>query len=144
MADQRYDFERLQLVINRWRRCGRFAVVGGCWVWRGRVNSLGYAVGKVQGVQGAHRVMWLYLKRELPSGVLRNTCGNPLCIRPEHWRDEVRAKSRLQVRREMMRELHGAGLGIGEIAERVGCSRQAVSRFVRGLPVVGLEGMDDA
>lgn len=142
MADGCYDFERLQLAIGDWRRRGLIERAGDCWLWRGPVGSFGYASAKVQGIQGAHRVMWVFFNRRNPNGVLRNECGNHLCVRAGHWRDEVRAVSRLQVRREIMRKLHGEGFGIGEIAERVGCSRQSVSRFVRGLPVVGLEDLE--
>jgi hypothetical protein len=133
----------LKSVVERWGRIGRMVRRGGCWIWSGPVNGFGYAQCGVQGMQTAQRVTWAWRHGRLPDGVLRNECGNRLCVCPEHWREDVRPVSRLSERRKVMRELHGSGVGIGEIAERVGCSRQTVLRFVRGLPVAEWMGASD-
>lgn len=138
----RNEKERLLSLVSDWGRRKRFIQADGCWIWAGPVNGMGYAHCSVMGMQTAQRVTWAWRNGRRPNGVLRNECGNRLCVNPKHWREDVRAPSRLAVRREMMRDLHGRGLGIGEIAERVGCSRQAVSRFVRGLPVAEI-GVDE-
>jgi len=62
----------------------------GCWVWRGQVSNSGY--GRMmflnengRTMESAHRASYITFVSKLPDGVLvRQTCGNRLCINPEH------------------------------------------------------------
>jgi hypothetical protein len=60
----------------------------GCWEWRGYRDRQGY--GMVGGGRGnspirAHRYVHALLEGPIPEGVvIRHTCDNPPCVRPEH------------------------------------------------------------
>lgn len=148
------DMAGLHRVVARWRLKGRVVDRGSCLIWTGPVSRIGYAHCQVQGMQTVQRVMWVFKRGEVPAGVLRNECGDRLCVNPDHWRVDRKPPPKMQVRRDAMRKLHDEGLGIGEIAARMGLSRQTVSRHVRTFPMSAavaaalkeLEGMlrDDA
>ena len=62
----------------------------GCWPWTGRVNEGGYGVIETTADTGrvrvrAHRVSYELFVGEIPDGlILRHTCDNPPCCRPDH------------------------------------------------------------
>ena len=59
----------------------RIEKVGKCWVWQGAVNWAGYGIYRRQLVHRfAHRV----LKGPIEGLVVRHTCDNPICVRPDH------------------------------------------------------------
>lgn len=65
----------------------------GCWRWRGPVDGDGNPYVRVSGNRvAAHRHMWLVvLRRQLRDGQrLVRTCGNRLCVRPDHLAPYVR------------------------------------------------------
>ena len=109
---------------------------GQCWLWRGAVSKLGYPVAKIAGIQGGHRVAWVWKHGTRPRGCLRNKCGELSCVNPAHWRDDVKTNvSRMRERHDEIRRLFVSGAGIGEIMDRVGCSRATVWRRTHGLVV---------
>lgn len=112
-----------------WKRLRR---VDKCWVWTGPVSKRGQALcGRRLGgrmVQGAQRVAWFLRHGEHPKGFLRQECSTPLCVRPEHWRDEPKKVSRLATRRRRIIDLADTGMCPREIAEEVGVSRATVRR----------------
>lgn len=60
-----------------------------CWLWRGSVSSQGYGqmcINKKQAL--AHQIGWKLAGNESPpkGSVLRNQCGNVLCVNPQHWK----------------------------------------------------------
>ena len=59
---------------------------GECVVWTGRTNHDGYGLVDLGGrPRHAHRVAFEAAGGEIPEGgVVRHTCDNPPCIRPEH------------------------------------------------------------
>lgn len=59
----------------------------GHWMWGGTVTSTGYANCTVGGkTTYVQRALWEDLNGEVPKGHrLFNTCGERLCVRPEHW-----------------------------------------------------------
>jgi len=67
---------------------------GECWEWRGKKRKgrgLSYGLICRGGVNGyflyAHRVAWELTYGTIPAGmVVRHTCDNPACVRPEHLR----------------------------------------------------------
>lgn len=112
------------------RRCAKGS---GCWVWGGAVDGFGYGRVMVEGVVGAHRVVWVWRHGEEPKGCLRNECGNRRCVNPAHWRDDgEKAVGVGEARQVEIERLWGLGLGIGEIAREVGCSRGTVWRRLKG------------
>lgn len=61
----------------------------GCWLWRGCRESSGYGQlydGRVGRARRAHVIMWeLANSCPVPNGlVVRHSCDNPPCVRPEH------------------------------------------------------------
>lgn len=105
-----------------------------CWLWVGRVSAQGYGLANLSGLVGAHRVAWVWKHDRLPVGLLRNECGNRLCVNPGHWRDEgPKRVGKVEARRLEVGRLYRLGLGIGEISDRVGCSRTTVWRHLRGI-----------
>ena len=61
----------------------------GCWLWTGHRSKDGYGVFQLRPrVPGrAHRVSWYLNFGEIPVGsVIRHTCHNPPCVRPDHLR----------------------------------------------------------
>lgn len=66
-----------------WRRVSKS---DSCWTWNGATNGVGYGIFTV-GYRRilAHRFSWqLHTGEECEAPVLRHTCDNPLCVRPEH------------------------------------------------------------
>lgn len=117
--------------------------VGECWVWTGPVNASGYGIASIGGVQGVQRIAWVYRYGAPPKGNLRNVCGNRLCANAGHWRDEGPKRLGRVAARKLEIERHAAaGLGIGEIADRVGCSRTTVWRHLKGADL-GVPGGDE-
>lgn len=82
-----------------------------CLIWRGAVvqpslKHRRYASPKTEEIttievkdrararfnnEPAERIVWEFVKGPA-QGRLKNTCGNPLCINPDHWRDEIPKK----------------------------------------------------
>lgn len=57
----------------------------GCWEWQGKPGPRGAGRMQVDGrSQLAHRVAWFLVEGSWPAGEVRQTCGNRLCVRPEH------------------------------------------------------------
>ena len=59
-----------------------------CWAWKGSVTGDGY--GQIwlsdNVVKKAHRTSFEIYKSKLKTKQrLRNKCGNPKCVNPEHW-----------------------------------------------------------
>lgn len=59
----------------------------GCWLWTGAKKATGYGFIRVVGVgmRGAHRIAYELANGPIPEGmVVRHTCDNPRCVRPDH------------------------------------------------------------
>ena len=62
----------------------------GCWLWRGQISNSGY--GRImyssengRAMESAHRASYLIFVGPIPNGTfIRQSCGNRLCINPEH------------------------------------------------------------
>lgn len=59
---------------------------GECWIWTGSCNNHGYGHLSVNGRETlAHRASWALVYGSIPHGMLvRHTCDNPPCVRPDH------------------------------------------------------------
>lgn len=109
---------------------------GACWVWTGSVTKLGYAIASVDGVQGGHLVSWIWKHGSRPATHLRNQCGQKHCVNPAHWKPDPERPLPHGVR--LAAEIENGlrdGLGIGETALAVGCSRTTVWRYAREINI---------
>jgi len=78
--------------LNRQRLMTSAAIEpdSGCWLWRGQISNSGYGRIMFSGADGramesAHRASYLTFVGPIPVGTLiRQRCGNRLCINPEH------------------------------------------------------------
>lgn len=78
--------------LNRQRLLGSAAIdpASGCWLWRGQISNSGYGRTMFSGADGrgmesAHRASYLTFVGPIPDGTfVRQSCGNRLCINPEH------------------------------------------------------------
>jgi integrase len=70
-----------------WHRVARS---DGCWEWQGKPGPRGFGQVKLNGrPQLAHRAAWFFTYGEWPSGEVKQSCGNRLCVRPEHLEGEA-------------------------------------------------------
>jgi hypothetical protein len=71
----------------------------GCWLWTG--PSFREGTGQVGGRMGhlAHRVAWTLTFGRPPFGMLRTTCGDLRCVRPDHHVDVARKDGPLNLAR---------------------------------------------
>jgi integrase len=61
----------------------------GCWEWQGKPGPRGFGQVKIDGrPQLAHRAAWFFTHGAWPAGEIGQSCGNRLCVRPEHLRAE--------------------------------------------------------
>lgn len=63
----------------------------GCWIWTGQISNSGYGRLMVRDrngenrMQSAHQESYTAFVGAVPDGMLvRQTCGNRLCINPRH------------------------------------------------------------
>lgn len=77
---------RRQSGADFWSRVALSADPGACWLCTGGRSGSGYGVARWQGQQDyAHRIAYKSTYGPIPEGlVVRHTCDNPLCCRPEH------------------------------------------------------------
>ena len=61
---------------------------GGCWIWKGAKNNLGYGQFHITGFRPmfmAHRVSYAIFIGPIPEGyVVMHKCDNHLCVNPAH------------------------------------------------------------
>lgn len=82
--------KHIPIAIRFWAKVDRFAG-GGCWVWQGATNGVGYGkfavVGHRRGgkPQLAHRVAYELVVGPIPEGLtLDHLCRNRGCVNPGH------------------------------------------------------------
>jgi hypothetical protein len=73
---------------SSWRENGGYAIdrTTGCWIWQRSTSLNGYGQLFYEGrTQPAHRVFYQLYVGPIPAGQqLDHTCGNRLCVNPEH------------------------------------------------------------
>jgi hypothetical protein len=64
----------------------KIKIGGGCWLWTGCTNDMGYARFYYQGkYYTAGKVAWELAEGPIPEGAaVRHTCKENLCVRPSH------------------------------------------------------------
>lgn len=79
---------RIKARIRPDNRAGK----SGCLLWKGAIRSdewgfYEYGIASVNGKRvPVHRILWEEANGPLGTRVLRNTCGNTLCVAPAHWK----------------------------------------------------------
>lgn len=123
---------------------------GDCWEWTAAKRSSGYGAFWLGEMQSAHRVAYRLTHGELPP-VVRHTCDNPACVRPDHLRggtvqdnaDDMVSKGRqargerngtAKLTRELVRQIRYLypRKGQAELGRIFGVSRDAVWSIVHG------------
>lgn len=70
------------------RLWGKVIKTDGCWIWTGYCNEAGYGImmASLGGPRTrAHRVAFALTGRPfIGDGLVRHTCDNPPCVRPDH------------------------------------------------------------
>ena len=72
----------------------------GCWLWRGQISNSGYGRIMLSGPEGprmesAHRASYRAFVGPIPEGgLIRQTCGNRLCVNPEHLELQIEAQDK--------------------------------------------------
>lgn len=125
-----------------------------CWLWTDGKSLKGYGSMNMGGkTSQAHRVVWMLTHGSIPTGLLVcHRCDNPPCCNPRHLfvgssadnTHDMVAKGRLYTPRgeenglakltaakvREARALHAAGVGLSELARRLGVDRSNISRAV--------------
>lgn len=136
----------------------------GHWIWTGSRHDGGYGQLFVDGrPQKAHRVAWALYGLLHEGEVLRNVCGEPGCVRPDHWtlaewslpptrpgagpqdgtpwlegtRNPGARFTEEQVR--VIRKLHADGVATADITALLGAPYVRVWRVVTGRTYVNVE-----
>lgn len=121
----------------------------GCWVWTGARTPTGYGNVRLNGANYyAHRVVYALTWGETPAGaVLRHSCDNPSCVRPDHILAGTQADNQrdmalrdrcgnAKITNAQAREvgaLYDAGVDSRVIAARFGIARSTVYNIARGV-----------
>lgn len=88
----------------------------GCWRWTGKLDARGYGVASLNGVSGAHRVVYSVLVGPIPEGHhVHHVCHNRVCVNPDH----LMCLTPDQHRKQHTRELLNARLGGALIGRKV-------------------------
>ena len=79
--------------------CTKLNEITGCLVWTRQVSNDGHGRTMVKDSKGntylesAHKASYMAFYGDIPKGkTVRQACGNPLCINPEHLELIVEAK----------------------------------------------------
>lgn len=85
---------------KRLLNCTKRNEITGCLVWTRQTSIDGYGLtmvkepGESARMDTAHRASYMAFYGEIPAGkVVRQACGNPLCINPEHLELVVEKKA---------------------------------------------------
>lgn len=121
----------------------------GCWAWNGTKHDCGYGLVLIAGERAyAHRLSYELHKGPIPAGhVVLHLCHNPECTNPDHLEHGTQKQNmrtslvagRLQRRIPLgdMPSLHQAradGVTLQGIADRYGCTKQAVRHMLNAHP----------
>ena len=74
------------LLENFWAKVNKTEDANECWEWTGARNKDGYGAIKSNGlIMYVHRLSVVLAGRRLPDEkIVHHTCGNRLCVNPEH------------------------------------------------------------
>lgn len=129
--------------VEKWIAGGKLLVTGSCWEWVGCLNSDGYPKVSWKGSANGkgHRIVYslLHPDEDITGKVIRHTCDNPRCLRPDHLvsgtpSDNMRDRGRRgRTYRHVsgqetaeVRSLRDAGMSYKCIAETLGCTYKRV------------------
>lgn len=129
---------------------------GGCWLWKGAAQPLGYGQIKVDGRMSlAHRVSWELHRGPIPEGIcVLHRCDIPACVNPDHLflgtrgdnNQDKYSKGRAvnlsgenhwkaKLTAAQVKEIHeqrAAGAKLSELAQRFGVHFATIGRIARG------------
>lgn len=93
-----------------------------CWLWKGKIGSLGYGLFNHAGFSThAYRIAWMLLNPSFPTGngsLIRHTCSNPRCCNPNHLRIGTH-KENAQDRIEAGTQLRGSESHLSKLTESI-------------------------
>jgi hypothetical protein len=108
--------------FRRWKQEGNGRAAH--WIWHGNQMPLAvYGMLRVDGrLRPAHRLGWELHVGPIPEGmVLRNLCGDRMCVRPTHWklatRKELSQRHRRRRNYDVGEANHGSVLTEAQVRE---------------------------
>lgn len=114
----------------------------GCWNWKGSICGGGYGGSWLNGHHCvAHRVVWYYLKGEIPEGLeLDHLCRNRKCVNPEHLEPVTpKVNRQRQTRKNSFSGathcIRGHEFGSDRVCHVCRRARQRRDRAGKGLPI---------
>lgn len=76
----RYDSPAIRIMKNV-----EIVTESGCWIWLGKLNDSGYAVGKISGKEKRlHRVMFTLVHGDPGELMVLHKCDTRCCVNPSH------------------------------------------------------------
>jgi len=124
-----------QQIKNHFKKVDKTSSDSGCWLWTGALDPVGYPFQRWDGkLAKGHRVAYEIHHGEPAPKRLFRTCGNKLCVNPEHFTTDSRvAQSKKLSETDVAQIKYGCDdMTQVEIAERFGIAQSMVSQIKAG------------